>query len=65
MDDIKQKRNKKEREQILAYYLQNVTFSRDFSVVYMFYDTDQEKPCIFEDEAYDKTFKECVIECIV
>ena len=58
---IKQKINQTQRHKKLIQTIRTVDFNVPFSVTYLFNDMKNDKPCIFDDYEYTKTFKQFVL----
>ena len=61
VDYIKQKINQTQRHDKLIESIRTVQFNVPFSVMYLFYDMRNGKPCIFDDVEYTETFKQFVL----
>lgn len=53
------------RKARLLDLLKTWTFQQPFSILYMYYDTDDENPLIFDDPAYNEAFKAAFVGSIV
>ena len=61
INKIKQKINQTQRHEKLIQTIRTVEFNVPFSVMYLFYDMINDKPCIFDDYEYTETFKQFVL----
>ena len=61
INKIKQKINQTQRHEKLIQTIRTVEFNVPFSVMYLFYDMRNGKPCIFDDYEYTETFKQFVL----
>jgi len=65
VDNIPKKTKDITRHEELIYLLQNMKFDQPFSIIYMYYDTIDDKPYIFSNPWYSDALKPCVTQCIV
>ena len=61
INNIKQKINQVQRHDKLIECIKTVEFNTSFSVMYLFYDMENGKPCIFDDYEYTESFKQFVL----
>ena len=61
INNIKQKTNQVQRHNALIETINTVEFNTPFSVMYLFYDMENDKPTIFDDHEYTELFKQFVL----
>ena len=58
IDGVKQRTNQTQRHEQLIQEIHTTLFTCPFSVLYMFYDTINNIPAIFNDTEYNESFKQ-------
>ena len=62
IDSIKQCIHQKQCHKMLRERIQTTVFNDLFHIKYLFYDTIDNKPVIFDDPEYNESFKQCCDE---